>query len=133
VTSRRKASQSTEPRKLVKQYKVTQLSKATEEALWSKGFVRVAGVDEAGRGPLAGPVRCPKLRADAVTATEGQMSFTAAVMQVVACACAIVHHNISIDGVIDSKQIKEDSRVHMFRVLTGHPGIKYGMCVLVSP
>ncbi|MCZ6472281.1 MAG: ribonuclease HII [SAR324 cluster bacterium] len=27
-----------------------------EAALWEKGFRRVAGVDEAGRGPLAGPV-----------------------------------------------------------------------------
>ncbi len=27
-----------------------------ERALWGRGMVRVAGVDEAGRGPLAGPV-----------------------------------------------------------------------------
>ena len=27
-----------------------------EAALWSAGLLRVAGVDEAGRGPLAGPV-----------------------------------------------------------------------------
>ncbi len=27
-----------------------------EEPLWQSGLVRVAGVDEAGRGPLAGPV-----------------------------------------------------------------------------
>lgn len=29
---------------------------ALEESLWQKGFVHVAGVDEAGKGPLAGPV-----------------------------------------------------------------------------
>jgi ribonuclease HII len=29
---------------------------ALEGALWAEGFRRVAGVDEAGRGPLAGPV-----------------------------------------------------------------------------
>ena len=29
---------------------------AFERALWAEGFARVAGVDEAGRGPLAGPV-----------------------------------------------------------------------------
>ncbi len=29
---------------------------AAEAALWAQGFARVAGVDEAGRGPLAGPV-----------------------------------------------------------------------------
>ena len=27
-----------------------------ERALWNRGMTRVAGVDEAGRGPLAGPV-----------------------------------------------------------------------------
>jgi ribonuclease HII len=27
-----------------------------EQALWQQGFLRVAGIDEAGRGPLAGPV-----------------------------------------------------------------------------
>ncbi|MDO4552850.1 MAG: ribonuclease HII, partial [Bacillota bacterium] len=27
-----------------------------EEALWARGVLRVAGVDEVGRGPLAGPV-----------------------------------------------------------------------------
>lgn len=32
------------------------LSKAFEERLWQKGHAHVAGVDEAGRGPLAGPV-----------------------------------------------------------------------------
>ena len=29
---------------------------AVERALWREGFARVAGVDEVGRGPLAGPV-----------------------------------------------------------------------------
>jgi ribonuclease HII len=27
-----------------------------ERALWTQGVLRVAGIDEAGRGPLAGPV-----------------------------------------------------------------------------
>ncbi|MCI0405076.1 MAG: ribonuclease HII, partial [candidate division Zixibacteria bacterium] len=29
---------------------------ATERGLWKTGFSLVCGVDEAGRGPLAGPV-----------------------------------------------------------------------------
>lgn len=36
---------------------VKTLSKSFEERLWASGFEGVAGVDEAGRGPLAGPVR----------------------------------------------------------------------------
>ena len=27
-----------------------------EKSLWNKGYKNIAGVDEAGRGPLAGPV-----------------------------------------------------------------------------
>lgn len=27
-----------------------------EKELWSKGFKNIAGIDEAGRGPVAGPV-----------------------------------------------------------------------------
>jgi ribonuclease HII len=34
----------------------TSLSKHYERTLWDRGFDHVAGVDEAGRGPLAGPV-----------------------------------------------------------------------------
>ena len=30
----------------------------TERALYEKGYYAVAGVDEVGRGPLAGPVVC---------------------------------------------------------------------------
>ena len=29
---------------------------AFEHNFWNKGILRIAGVDEAGRGPLAGPV-----------------------------------------------------------------------------
>jgi len=35
---------------------VTTPTLARESALWAKGFHRVAGLDEVGRGPLAGPV-----------------------------------------------------------------------------
>ncbi len=36
--------------------KKTYVTLEIEQALWSEGFASVAGVDEAGRGPLAGPV-----------------------------------------------------------------------------
>lgn len=31
-------------------------TRAAEQRLWAQGYQAVAGVDEAGRGPLAGPV-----------------------------------------------------------------------------
>jgi len=54
-----------------------------ERALWRKGFVRVAGVDEAGRGPLAGPV---------------------------IAAAVIFPKDCTIDGVNDSKQLSPERR-----------------------
>jgi ribonuclease HII len=40
----------------MKRVQVARPSLGREQQLWSLGFSRVAGVDEAGRGPLAGPV-----------------------------------------------------------------------------
>lgn len=37
--------------------KLVGLDLSWEKRLWAKGFPCVAGIDEAGRGPLAGPVR----------------------------------------------------------------------------
>ena len=34
----------------------TQPNWSAERLLWKQGYLRVAGVDEVGRGPLAGPV-----------------------------------------------------------------------------
>jgi len=60
------------------------------------------GIDEAGRGPLAGPV--------------------------VACACfippSVVQH---FDAVNDSKKLTESKREELFKQLTGHNGVLYGV------
>jgi ribonuclease HII len=40
-------------------------------AAWRRGFVRVAGVDEAGRGPLAGPVVAAAVILEAGTRIRG--------------------------------------------------------------
>lgn len=58
-----------------------------ENACRSKGFSYIAGVDEAGRGPLAGPV----------------------------CAAAVIlPEGIYIEGINDSKKISEKKREAMF-------------------
>ena len=66
-------------------------------------FKYIIGVDEAGRGPLAGPV--------------------------VAAAC-MIENGISIEGIIDSKQTKEEDREKTFEVLVHHPSVKYGVSVV---
>eukprot|EP00976_Prorocentrum_cordatum_P080294 1183917-Prorocentrum_minimum.AAC.5 len=65
-----------------------------EKKWWGKGKARVAGVDEAGRGPLAGPV--------------------------VAAAC-VVPEGIEIPGVNDSKQLTEAQREEIYEFLIAHP------------
>lgn len=62
-----------------------------ENAAYEKGFTRVCGVDEAGRGPLAGPV----------------------------CAAAVVlPRGMILDGVNDSKKLTEKKREMLFDVIT---------------
>lgn len=61
-----------------------------EKHLWSKGTTLVAGIDEAGRGPLAGPV---------------------------VAAAAILPINFSLPGLNDSKQLSEKVREAFFDAL----------------
>jgi ribonuclease HII len=62
-----------------------------EKLLWSKGVSLVAGIDEAGRGPLAGPV---------------------------VAAVAILPAKFSLAGLNDSKQLTEEFREELFEALT---------------
>lgn len=66
-----------------------------EKLLWAKGIPLVAGIDEAGRGPLAGPV---------------------------VAAAVIVPAGFSCRGINDSKQLTPESREHFFARLTT-PGV----------
>jgi len=58
-----------------------------ERALWDKGISHVAGVDEVGRGPLAGPV---------------------------CAACVVLPHDFDIIGVDDSKKLSEKRRSGLY-------------------
>lgn len=62
-----------------------------EEKAWQNGYSAVCGVDEAGRGPLAGPV----------------------------CAAAVIlPAGIVIDGLNDSKKLTEKKREALFDIIT---------------
>jgi ribonuclease HII len=71
-----------------------------EQAARSQGFSKIAGVDEAGRGPLAGPV--------------------------VAAAC-ILPEDFFIPQIDDSKSLSARQREKMFAALTEHPNVHYGI------
>ena len=69
-------------------------SRLHEQEKWSLGYKLVAGVDEAGRGPLVGPV--------------------------VAAAC-ILHQDIELVGINDSKKMSEQQRDQCYDILVNSP------------
>ena len=81
------------------------LTLAVEESKRAEGFERVAGVDEAGRGPLAGPV----------------------------VAAAVVLTDVGFDppvGVGDSKALTPARREELFAQLAESPGVGIGVGVV---
>jgi ribonuclease HII len=73
----------------------------TERALWGAGFALVAGVDEVGMGPLAGPV---------------------------IAAAVVLPTDISIDGVADSKKVPKAKRESLAELLAATAlGVGIGM------
>ena len=74
-----------------------------EQVAYSKGYGNVAGIDEAGRGPLAGPV--------------------------VAAAC-ILPKGLLIPGVDDSKKLSPRRRRELYLYLIEHPDIQYGVGIV---
>jgi ribonuclease HII len=69
-----------------------------ERALWNQGVMRVAGVDEAGRGPLAGPVLA-----------------AAAILPAKWAETGLPHE---LEGLNDSKQLTQTQREKFFAFLT---------------
>ncbi len=65
-----------------------------------QGYEHVVGIDEAGRGPLAGPV--------------------------VAAACCLPA-NVTIPGVADSKQLDEQQRDELYDVIVNTPGVVWAV------
>jgi len=73
-----------------------------EIKLWKRGYKRVTGLDEVGRGPLAGPV--------------------------VACAVVVeqfFNFPIQFRGINDSKKLSPKKRKKFYKILTRHPNIKW--------
>ena len=78
-----------------------------ERPLWEQGMARIAGVDEAGRGPLAGPVVAAAAILPARWAQSGLPT--------------------ALAGLNDSKQLTESQRETFFAFLTGSGEIEYGI------
>ena len=78
-----------------------------EQELWGRGISLVAGVDEAGCGPLAGPV----------------------VAAAVVFPCSWLESGLctKLRGLNDSKQLNEAERLKFFAILTSHPEIRHAV------
>ena len=82
--------------------RLQQLKKIEEELYMQKGLKTIAGIDEAGRGPLAGPV---------------------------VVACCLMPRNSMIEGVNDSKKIAEKKREKLYESIT-EKAISYGVGII---
>lgn len=80
---------------------------AYERQLWAEGWGRLAGVDEAGRGPLAGPVVAAAVIFDP--------------------AYLIAQEKGDLLGLTDSKQLPALRRSSFFEILTNNPHVSTGL------
>ena len=71
-----------------------------ERKALKKGYRTIVGIDEAGRGPLAGPV--------------------------VAAACHL-GQEVNIPGIEDSKKLTSLKREKLYEALTNHPSVSFGV------
>ena len=76
-----------------------------EKKLWKKGFRFVVGLDESGRGPLAGPV---------------------------VAAAVLLDSKVKIHNIRDPKRITSEKRREFYQALTNNPGVFWGVAK-VSP
>ena len=85
---------------------------AFERVLWQRGATRVAGVDEAGRGPLAGPVVAAAAILPKRWAESGLPS--------------------ELEGLNDSKQLHPAQREQFFAFLTGCGQVEFAIAQIDS-
>jgi ribonuclease HII len=130
-----------------------------ERDLWSREFTLVAGVDEAGRGPLAGPVVAAAVILPATWANGGFNNYGTECARPraqqydkpeshrITSAPRPRHVAVPGDGhtpqtgsnggfdqrlvdLNDSKQLTEAQRENFFQILTTHPEIRYAIAIV---
>jgi ribonuclease HII len=74
-----------------------------EENIYKKGYVHIAGVDEAGRGPLAGPV---------------------------VASAVILPKGFLLQDLNDSKKVCKKRRGELFQELIHHPSVHFGIGII---
>ena len=96
---------------------------AEEKKLWKKGYKNVVCLDEAGRGPLAGPVVAGAVaivrKSDFPALTPGVSPSTTGVFG-----------KSDFLKLRDSKQLSAKQREYFYKILTKHPAIKWGVGIV---
>ncbi len=85
-----------------------------EKKLWRAGYKRVVGLDEAGRGPLAGPVV-----AAAVIVRQIPVVNSFGLKKLL--------QQWQIQGIRDSKKLTPKKREELYEMITKHPHIEWGI------
>ena len=80
-----------------------------EKKLWKRGYKKVAGIDEAGRGPLRGPV------------VAGAVIIRRSDLRKLNIWRSDLHY------IKDSKQLSAKKREEFYKILTNHPDIEWGI------
>ena len=102
-------------------------ARSYEARWWAQGSARVAGVDEAGRGPLAGPVvaaACIIPSNVHIVRTRGVSAASAPLRGCSSANKRLVHLACGQVGVADSKQLSEEQREALYEKLTTHPQVR---------
>lgn len=102
-----------------------------EKRLWKKGYKCVVGLDEAGRGPLAGPVVAAAVCAKRqIQSTKLQIN-SKHVLDFGNCGLfGNCDFGFWISEVNDSKQLSSKKREQLYNIITTHPQVGWGVGVV---
>lgn len=96
------------------------LAMTVETRLWAQGERHVVGVDEAGRGPLAGPVVAAAVSIIPPPAKRSKGADDVSAVDI----------DPPVPGVHDSKLLTEEQREQLFSKLVQHPRVRWAVAAV---